>query len=115
MQDAFAESSCPHSSNQIMWIGILEQIRKGTSFDHAEDLVVFVVRGQNDDLCARRDTLDLTHCCHSVHIGHEQVEQDHIGEQISGQRDGLDAIAALAYNDDIGLLGEQKTNPLSDN
>src|SRR5579883_970726 len=114
MKNALAARSRPYCRYQFLRAGVLEQVRESSGFDNAEDLVVFVIRGENDDLRHRGDALDLAHCRNPIHTRHQQIEQHHVGQEAGCQGHTLYPIAALAYNLYVRLLLQQKTQSMSD-
>src|SRR6266851_776153 len=102
-----------HRCYQFLGTRVFEQIRKRPGLDHTEDLVVFKVRGQDNDPHAGCDALDLAHGCDAIHFRHEQIKQKYIGEVFFDQLESLLTILALAYHLDLCLLLQQEAQALS--
>src|SRR5260370_36729546 len=103
-----------HRCYQLLGTRVFEQIGKRPSLDDTEDLVVFKVRGQDNDLHAGCSALDLAHGCDAIHLRHEQIKQKRLGELFLDQLDSLLTILRFAYHLDLRLLLQQETQALSD-
>src|SRR5581483_10714961 len=80
--------------------------------DRAKDVVIIVVRGQNDDLGRGREAFDLADGCNTIHPGHQQIEQYDLRYEICRLSDSLLSIAAFTYNRNIRLAFQHKAQSL---
>src|SRR5262249_24252976 len=92
---------------------VLEQVALDPGPQGRDDIRVFRVHRQRDDLDARRRLGHLAGGVEPVQLGHRQVEHRHVRAQGLRALDGVVPVGGLA--DDLELLTlEQRTEPLTD-
>jgi hypothetical protein len=84
---------------------VLEQEPSGASLQRAVDVLVEVEGGDHDhgERILDSGPGEPPGCLDTVEVGHADVEQAHIGQQFTGERDGLQAVGSLSDDLDVGL------------
>ena len=85
--------------DQILGIHGLEQIAAGARPDGVEHVLLLAIHGQRDDTGGRGLVQDLADGFHTVHIGHDDIHQDHIWLGRARQRHRLGAVLGLGHHE----------------
>ena len=84
--------------DQLSGIHGLEQIAAGARPDGVEHVLLLPVHGQGDDAGGRGLAHDLADGFHAVHVGHDDVHQDHVRLRRARQRHRLGAVLGFGHH-----------------
>ena len=81
----------PDRGGDVVRLGVLEDEPAGAGLERGEDLLLLDERRQRDDLDRRLGGLDPADRADPVELGHDDVHQDHVGDELGAQLDALDS------------------------
>jgi hypothetical protein len=115
MKLGFALVNFPDCLYQIERLDVFEQIPLGTSTNGWEYLIVFAETGQDKHARLRIDLQDPAGGFHSIHLGHEQIQQDNVWIKTSRHLYRFPAVRSLAKDFHITLHLNEHSQALTHN
>jgi len=100
-----------NSAAKRVWVNVLQQIRKRASSDRGKNVFILMVGSEHDNFRVREKSFDLARGFDTIHAGHQQIHQHHVGQEVLGVLDSFNAIASFANNFDVGDSGEVALEP----
>src|SRR5712691_1814151 len=99
--------------DQVRRRSIFEEIAHGPRAHAAEDVIVAVKRGQDNDPGLRPGRTDGRGCFDAIELWKLHVHEDDVGPQLQRRRHTRLAIAGFAYHLQAGLQVEDGLQPLT--
>ena len=107
-QEGVAAGDRAHGGDQLLGRVVLEDEPAGAGLQRPVDVLVEVEGRQDQDPAGRVGGEDAPGRLEPVQLGHPDVHQDDVGADASGLGDGLETVAGLGHDLDVGLVGEQQ-------
>src|SRR6476646_2993145 len=110
----FAAGGCVDAANELLGLGVLQQIADGAGAQRLDDPLPVHERGQDDHLDAGSLGRDPAGRLDASDAGHREVHEHDVGSLLDAERDGCLAVADGADDLEIGMRTEQRHEPVSD-
>ena len=109
-EDATSQGGVQDGAQDLVAVGILQDVPRSACHEHLSDDVLVLVSGQRDDAEGRMQLFQPPGGLDPVHVRHAHVHQDDVGIDHRHELQGLGAGTGLAHHVEVAGLeqGEQR-------
>ena len=109
----FALGGGADAADQLVGLGILEEVADGAGVECGEDLVLFGKGREDDDLWRGIILQHSASRLGSIDSRHPQVHQDHVGQMFTGEANRLVTVGGGGDHVDVRDASQQPAEPLA--